>query len=137
MDSTTTAAAASDRKRQDAQHYTSNVDKQPGHSSTDNYTAQHRETQNTARASSQHGYMPRGFGSDRLLSTSPGHTSPANNRDVSGSPMEGIPHDPSADTVVASSTGNSLQWTTNEAPDGDSAGSIQTRLSQFAYSGCT
>ena len=38
-------------------------------------------------------------------------------------------------------SGNSLQLTTKEAftdaPDGGSAGSIQTRLSQFAYSGCT
>ena len=44
-------------------------------------------------------------------------------------------------TVAASSTGNSLQLTTNEAftdaPDSGSAGTIQTRLSQFAYSGCT
>ena len=63
--------------------------------------------------------MPRGFGRDRLLSTSPGHTSP------------------SADTVVAISTGSLLQWTTNEASDSGSAGSIQTRLSQFAYSGRT
>ena len=55
--------------------------------------------------------------------------------------MEGIPHDPSAATAVASSTGNSLQLTTNEAfidaPDSGSAGSIQTRLGQFAYSGRT
>ena len=84
---------------------------------------------------------PRGFGRGRPPSTSPGHASPGNNRDVSGSPMEGIPHDPSADTVVESSWGNSLQLTTNEAftdaPDSGSAGTIQTRLSQFAYSGCT
>jgi len=73
---------------------------------------------------------PRGFGRGRPPSTSPGHASPGNNRDVSGSPMEGIPHDPSADTVVESSWGNSLQLTTNEAftetPDSGSAGTIQT-----------
>lgn len=134
-------SSSNDWKRRDAQHYTSDVNKQPGYSSTDNHTAQRRETQNAARASSQHGYRPRGFGRGRPPSTSPGHTSPGYNRDVSGSPMEGIPHDPSAATAVASSTGNSFQLTTNEAftdaPDSGSAGSIQTRLSQFAYSGRT
>ena len=132
-------SSSNDWKRRDAQHYTSDVNSPAIRQLT---TTRHSvETQNAARAYSQHGYRPRGFGRGRPRSTSPGHASPGNNRDVSGSPMEGILHDHSADTVVASSTGNSLQLTTNEAftetPDSGSAGSIQTRLSQFAYSGCT
>ncbi|WP_419612086.1 hypothetical protein, partial [Thiolapillus sp.] len=68
---------------------------------------------------------------------SPSYTSPGN-RDLSGSPVEGIPRD-TLDDAIASSTGNSLQLTSDEAltdaPDSGSVRSIQSRLGQFAYTG--
>ena len=38
-------SSSNDWKRRDAQHYTSDVNKQPGYSSTDNHTAQRRDTE--------------------------------------------------------------------------------------------
>ena len=53
-------------------------------------------------------------------------------------PVEGIPRD-TLDDAIASSTGNSLQLTSdealNDAPDSGSVRSIQSRLGQFAYTG--
>ena len=51
-------------------------------------------------------------------------------------PVEGIPRD-TLDDAIASSTGNSLQLTGNEAftdaPDSGSVRSIQSPFGQFAY----
>lgn len=135
----------SDHKRRDTQNDTPGVNKQPGESPADhNNTGQHADTQQAARATPGRGSSrPRGSGRGRRLSSvSPGYTSPGNSCDVRdrGSPMEGIPHSRSAD-AAESSAGNTDQLTNNEAftdaPDSDSARSIRSRLSRFAYSGTT
>ena len=97
-------------------------------------TAQH-STATYSMEHVPHQRRPRGFGRGRLSSGSPGYTSPGN-RDLSESPVEGIPRD-TLDDAIASSTGNSLQLTSDEAltdaPDSGSVRSIQSRLGQFAY----
>ncbi|WP_419600682.1 hypothetical protein, partial [Thiolapillus sp.] len=124
-------------QKRNTQNYTLDVNKQPDHSSADNCTAQHSDIQHAARATPAKGPRPRGFGRGRLSSGSPSYTSPGN-RDLSGSPVEGIPRD-TLDDAIASSTGNSLQLTSDEAltdaPDSGSVRSIQSRLGQFAYTG--
>ena len=124
-------------QKRNTQNYTLDVNKQPDHSSADNCTAQHSDIQHGARATPAKGPRPRGFGRGRLSSGSPSYTSPGN-RDLSESPVEGIPRD-TLDDAIASSTGNSLQLTSDEAltdaPDSGSVRSIQSRLGQFAYTG--
>ena len=88
--------SSSHRKRPSAQHYTSDVNKQTGHSSTDNYTAQHRHRmQHVPVHNTDTGHVVLVVAA--FLAVHP--VTFGNNRVVSGSPMEGIPHDPSSDTV--------------------------------------
>ena len=130
-----TNSSNSSYQKRNTQNYTLDVNKQPDHSSADNCTAQHSDIQHGARATPATGPRPRGFGRGRLSSGSPGYTSPGN-RDLSESPVEGIPRD-TLDDAIGSSTGNSLQLTSDEAltdaPDSGSVRSIQSRLGQFAY----
>ena len=131
----TTTATASYQKR-NPQNYTLDVNKQLDHSSADNCTAQHSDIQHAARD------QRRALGHEVLVVVvfQAVHKVTLHLATVISAdrPVEGIPRD-TLDDAIASSTGNSLQLTSDEAltdaPDSGSVRSIQSRLGQFAYTG--